>query len=61
MEKTTLMLPNGYGRGTIVYDLENKPFEAIEHITACIYEVVEVEKEYAKARIDQGAEKLISS
>jgi hypothetical protein len=58
-----LILPEGYGIGTIVYNLENKSFEATEFINASglnLYKIEEVEKNYANKRIEQGAKKLIS-
>ena len=59
----TLWLPDSYGKGTIIYDKQNNPYEAVKNITegsVGIYEIVPVEKEYAEARIKQGAKKLVS-
>jgi len=59
----TLWLPDGYGKGTIIYDIDNKPHEATKYLKGMgtnIYKVEPVEKEYAIKRIEQGADKLIS-
>lgn len=61
MEKETLWLPDGYGKGTIIYDLSGQPYEAIKNLItgANIWEIIMVEKEYAKNAIKNGADKLI--
>lgn len=61
-DQITVWLPEGYKKGTIVYDLDNRPWEAIEKLPVGvnIYEVVKVEPEYAEKRIEQGAQVLIS-
>ena len=62
MENNTLWLPDGYGQGTIIYDIENKPYEATEYSgIANIYKIEPVEKEYAKKRIEEGVKKLVST
>lgn len=60
----SLWLPDGYGIGTIIYDNKNNPYEAIKNLMGVgvgIYEVVPVDKEYAKARIAQGMKVLAST
>lgn len=64
MKQTTLWLPQGYGKGTIIYDLDNIPYEAGDKVmegTTNIHEIKEVSKEYAERRITQGADKLVST
>lgn len=58
-----LMLPVGYGVGTIIYDNFNTPHEAVENLQtgANMYKVVEVEKDYAIKRIEQGSKVLVSN
>jgi hypothetical protein len=58
---TTLFLPIGYGSGTIIYDKENKPWEATKATIHPIYEVVEVSEVYAEIRKKAGAQVLIST
>ena len=61
--ENTLWLPNGYGRGAIVFDLDGKPYEVgalLKGIGANIHEIAEVTPEYAEMRIKNGAPKLIS-
>ncbi len=63
MSKENLWLPDGYHEGTIIYDMNDEPYEAgnkiMEGVTN-IREIQKVSKEYAEARIRQGAQKLIS-
>lgn len=56
-ERETLWLPDGYGVGTIIYDLENVPHEAQEHTKAGanILYIVEVNEAYADMQIEKGA------
>ena len=61
MENQTLWLPAGYGKGTIIYDLDNIPFEAVENVGGGIFSIQEVEKKYAESRIAQGAKVLTST
>ncbi len=62
MNKEILWLPNGYGKGTIIYDKENNPYEATRGMEGGvnIFEIVAVEKEYAESRAKNGAQILIS-
>lgn len=60
-EELSLMLPTGYGTGTIIYDIDNNPYEATKNLVSCIYEIKPVDKEYASKRIQQGAGKLVST
>ena len=60
----SLWLPNGFGKGTIIYDLEGNPWEAVEKIGVFgvnIWSIVKVEKDYALKAIELGANKLIST
>jgi len=53
-----LWLPDNYGKGTIIYDNSGKPYEAIKKldIGVNIWEIEEVEKDYAKKAIKNGAD-----
>lgn len=64
MTKTvSLWLPSGYGRGTIIYNKDNEPYEAVESLGTGvgIFNVVPVDVDYAKSRISQGAKVLVSN
>ncbi len=64
MEQNTLWLPEGFGKGTIIYDLDNNPYEAGERIMdglTNIRKITAVPKDYAEARIAQGADKMVST
>ncbi len=58
----TLWLPDGFGRGTIIYDLEGNPWEAVKYIGigVNIWAIERVRKDYALESIKSGADKLIS-
>ena len=62
MENQTLWLPDGYGAGTIIKDLENNYYESIGKQVAGvnIQEIQPLEKAEAEARIKSGA-KFLSS
>lgn len=61
-QKDSLWLPVGYGKGTIVYDLDNTPYEVGESLGtgADIYKINPVSNAYAKAALKAGAKKLMS-
>lgn len=58
----TLWLPDGFKNGTIIYDKEDNPWEAVKDMGmgTGIFEIRQVDPEYAKARIALGAQVLIS-
>ena len=62
LKELFLFIPRGYGAGTILYDLDNKPYEVCEDTKAGgnLRRVVPVEIEYAKRRVQQGTSVLIS-
>ena len=62
MNDITLFIPVGYGRGTIIYDLEGKPFEVGELLNASanIRYVHPIESAYAEMRVKNGAKVLVS-
>ncbi len=57
-DEISLFLPDGFGKGTIIYDINNNPYEAVEAVVPPVYKVVAVDAEYAKQKIKQGAKTL---
>ena len=60
METTTLFIPIGYGKGTIIDDLDHQYWIVGDVKTAPIHEVSKIDKEVAERLIKQGAKLLVS-
>lgn len=59
--EVTLFIPQGYGKGTIIRDLEGTPWIVGETLVAPIHKVHKIEEEVAKQLLKQGAKLLIST
>ena len=55
MQKESLFIPSGYGRGDIVYDKENSPYLVGASIGGSLHEIKSISDEEAKTRINTGA------
>ncbi len=60
METTTLFIPTGYGKGTIIDDLDHQYWIVGDVKIAPIHEVSRIDKEVAERLIKQGAKLLVS-
>jgi hypothetical protein len=61
MKETTLFIPSGYGKGTIIRDLEGKPWIVGDVVVAPIHKVHPIEEEVAKKLLEQGAKLIVST
>ena len=61
MESTTLFIPDGYGKGDIIKDLDGNPWVIGEPVCAPIRQVTRIEKEVAEKLLEQGAQLLVST
>lgn len=59
--ETTLFIPSGYGKGTVIKDLENKAWLVGETVVEPIHKVNRISDEVAERLISQGAKLLIGT
>jgi hypothetical protein len=60
-DSTTLFIPAGYGKGTIIRDLDGKPWIVGDTVISPIHEVHPIEEEVAVKMLEQGAKLIIST
>jgi len=61
MEETTLFIPSGFGKGSVIRDLEGKPWIVGDTVVAPIHKVHRIEEDVAKKLLEQGASLIIST
>ena len=53
--EVTLFIPQGYGKGAIIRDLDGAPWIVGETVVAPIHKVYKIEEKVAKKLLEQGS------